>query len=110
MASTLPPLQLGHYLLRRRDTTAARTWTNVDDAMDWLGTTHAAHPPLTLSNGSQAYPALQARRRHTRDGLHHGVDAFWLYYTTKFGVVACAVICCPHRHMTTSPCPLPPSA
>jgi hypothetical protein len=109
IAATIPPMQLGHYLLRRRDTTAARTWTSVDDAMDWLGKTYAAHPPLTLADGAQAYVDLEARRRYTRDGLHHGVDAFWLYYTAGFGVVAYAVICCPHKHLTTIPCPLPPA-
>ncbi|WP_327031882.1 hypothetical protein [Micromonospora ureilytica] len=102
-----PPLENGHYLLRRDQTARERTWTDVQDALNWLTDRYAQHPPdPTLSYVDQA-----ARVEHSRAGLEGGSDAIW-HYTASLSanrVVVLAVICCPHRHHTRTPCPLPPN-
>lgn len=108
LSSTLPPLQLGHYLLRRREASAGRTWTTAEEAVRWLADTYNRHPPVERQDG-QAWVALDARKRHSCDGLIHGSDALWHYETRGGTTVVYAVICCPHSHMPQIPCPCPPS-
>ncbi|MEU5554084.1 hypothetical protein ABZ738_30355 [Micromonospora sp. NPDC047793] len=104
--ATIPSIETGHYLLRRSQTARERTWSDVDGALGWLAETYAKHPPdRTLS-----YLPQEARLHHTRTGLMAGSDAVW-HYTTSVGadrVIVYVVICCPHRHHTRTPCPLPP--
>lgn len=45
-------MQLGHYLLR--PSTAERTWTDVDTALDWLAKMHAEHPPAAAPTAPAA--------------------------------------------------------
>ncbi|GAA3750484.1 hypothetical protein [Micromonospora maritima] len=104
--TTVPPLETGNYLLRRSQASRERTWTRVEDALDWLAGLHDQHPHDPTLN----YPDKATRLKHTRDGLLGGADALW-HYTTSISanrVVVYAVICCPHRHHTRTPCPLPP--
>ncbi|MFI5934119.1 hypothetical protein [Actinoplanes sp. NPDC051494] len=119
LRSSLPPMRLGHYLLRRSAASADLTWTDVDEAIDWMAATYKSHPPM---EGDVGFPAvngappplagdvgLDARRATSRDGLINGVDAYWQYYTNpNGGIVAYAAICCPHTHLPDIPCPLPP--
>lgn len=109
LANDLPAVQTGHYLLRRRAVSADRTWAGVDQAVEWLCQQYARHPPAPRSDGRQAYVDLESRVETTRDGLSHGVDALWWYYTAGSSVAVTAVICCPHTVLKQIPCPLPPS-
>lgn len=105
--ATSPPLETGHYLLRRDQTARERTWVNVQDALAWLAETYAQHPP----DAALSYIELADRLRWTREGLEGGADAMW-HMTASLGanrVVCYSVICCPHRHHTRTPCPLPPN-
>ncbi|MFF5296709.1 hypothetical protein [Paractinoplanes globisporus] len=105
--NTMPPLETGHYLLRRAQTGRDRTWTAVDDALRWLCETYQRHPPAPELN----FGPLDARCRHTRAGLEGGSDAVWHYTTSGNGdrVAVFAVVCCPHRYHPGTPCPLPPN-
>src|SRR5687767_344675 len=90
LRSSQPPMRLGHYLLRRNAVSADLTWTDVDEAIDWMAATYKRHPPM---DGDVGFPAgqatpllasdvgLDARRATSRDGLINGVDAYWQYYT-----------------------------
>jgi len=118
LRSSLPPMRLGHHLLRRNAVSADLTWTGVDETIDWMAATYKRHPPM---DGDVGFPAvsgaaplasdvgLDARKVTSRDGLVNGVDAYWQYYINpNGGVVAYAAICCPHTHLPKIPCPLPP--
>ncbi|MFG1602808.1 hypothetical protein [Actinoplanes sp. NPDC049265] len=106
--STLPPLQTGHYLLRRPE--AGRTWTDPDDAIAWLVANYQRHPPMEHPGGAQAYVSLDSRKVISRDGLINGVDAWWQYYTSDQGQVVFAAVCCRHSHRREIPCPMPPKS
>lgn len=105
MSSAVPPIQTGHWLLRRRDAAASRTWTDVDDVVTWLTARYERNPP----SAQLSYISLDERTATTRDGLLHGVDAWWEYYTGGMGVFVAAAICCPHAHLRALLCPMPPS-
>ncbi|MFH9299087.1 hypothetical protein [Streptomyces sp. NPDC017520] len=45
VASTLPPLMTGHWLMRQDQTAADGTWTHVVGAVTWLKSMYEA-PPL----------------------------------------------------------------
>ena len=106
LQNTIPPLENGHYLLRRAQTARDRTWTDVNDAMNWLCETYQRHPP----DPEVQYGDPEQRLFTTREGLVGGSDAIWHYTTSYSGdrIVVFAVICCPHRHKINMPCPLPP--
>ncbi|MDG4799895.1 hypothetical protein [Micromonospora sp. WMMD980] len=42
--TTVPAMETGHYLLRRSQTSRERTWTRVEDALDWLSAMSDRHP------------------------------------------------------------------
>lgn len=109
LSSTMPPMQVGHFLLRTRATARERTWTDVDAALAWLAEHYRKYPPVHLPGEGYTDVGLDARMAHSRDGLAHGADAYWEYYIAGFSKVAYGVICCPHAHKTEIPCPLPPS-
>ncbi|NJP35206.1 hypothetical protein [Micromonospora thermarum] len=105
--ATSPPLETGHYLLRRDQTKRQLTWTDVQGALDWLAATYAQQPP----DPTLDYLDKAARLEHTRTELEGGADSIW-HYTVSLSanrVAVFAVICCPHRHHTRTPCPLPPN-
>ncbi|MFI7608740.1 hypothetical protein ACIBTV_26830 [Micromonospora sp. NPDC049366] len=107
ITGSTPPLENGHYLLRRGQTKPELTWTDVQGALDWLAGTYDRQPP----DERLSYVDLAARLAHTRAGLEGGADAVW-HYTQSVGanrVAVFAVICCPHRHHARTPCPLPPN-
>jgi hypothetical protein len=120
LRSSLPPVRLGQYLLRRNAVSADLTWTDADEAIAWMASTYERHPPM---EGDVGFPAgrgisplardvgLDARRTTSRDGLINGVDAYWQYYTNaNGGVIAYGAVCCPNTHLPEIPCPLPPRA
>ena len=109
LASTLPPVQTGHALLRRSQASAERTWTQLADALHWLRSTYAQHPPLQQADtGGQAYLDLDTKLRYAADSLRRGSDEVWAYYTPAYSFVSYEVICCPHRFFPDLPCPCPP--
>ena len=104
--STVPPLRTGHYLMRRPGTD--QTWTDPDNVIAWLVAGYERNPPYERENRAQAYLPLDGRIGTSRDGLVHGVDAWWQYYASGMGQVVLAAICCPHAHLPEIPCPTPP--
>lgn len=107
LRATVPPLETGYYLLRRLQTAQERTWTDVQGALGWLTRLYAQQPP----DSALSYLDEAARIEHTHSGLAGGADAIWQYTLSLSGnrTIEYAVICCPHRHHTRTPCPLPPN-
>jgi hypothetical protein len=118
LRSSLPPIQTGHYLLRRGATTQDLTWVDVDKVIEWMAASYQRHPPMI---GEAGFPAingvaplasdvgLEVRREGARETLINGVDSFWMYYTGRSGgMVATVAICCPHTHFPEIPCPMSP--
>jgi hypothetical protein len=111
LASTIPPLMTGHALLRRQQTARDRTWTTVQEALDWLTQIYADRPPPFTPSGLYATPEEQ-RQSKIRDAEAHlprGTDTIWTYYTRNGSFISYEVICCPSRIHPDIPCPLPPS-
>ncbi|MDT0341582.1 hypothetical protein [Streptomyces litchfieldiae] len=108
LSQTLPPMQLGHWLMRRDQTAADRTWTEVTGAVNWLRESYDANPPMERDDGRQAYVDLDTKTRYAADSLPRGVDVSWVHYMRSQNLVSFSVVCCPHRFHPRTPCPLPP--
>lgn len=108
LASTMPPMQTGHWLMRRSQTTADRSWTDAADAVDWLTKTYGADQPFERENGEQSYVHLDVKVAQAEDDLPRGNDVVWVHYARSSSLVSFAVVCCPHRFHPRIPCPLPP--
>ncbi|BEL05693.1 hypothetical protein Q0Z83_038840 [Actinoplanes sichuanensis] len=101
-----PPLQMGYYLNVRPE--PDRTWTEVDDVIAWIIANHERHRPTAREDGRQAWPDLDQRTATTLDGLVNGADGWWQYNTSPGSEIVIAAICCPHSHLRTLTCPMPP--
>ncbi|MER5771013.1 hypothetical protein [Streptomyces sp. NPDC001985] len=99
IASPLPPMQTGHWLLRTGQTTPDRTWSALSQALAWLAEIHAAHPP------HGRYPGVDIKLAHARDALPRGTDVVWVHYTRTQHLVSLSVVCCPQRFHPGIPCP-----
>lgn len=108
LAGTMPPMQVGHWLMRRDQAAAHRTWTDLSDAMDWLRKTYDASPPFERPDDRRAYIDLEVKSTYAADALGRGVDAVWVHYAKTTNLVSFSVVCCPHRFLRDLPCPLPP--
>ncbi|MBA0053024.1 hypothetical protein E0L36_19740 [Streptomyces sp. AJS327] len=110
LAQTLPPVQTGHALLKRNQTTADRTWTVVCDAVDWLKKTCAVNPPYERAGSpSRTHVMVEEKAHYAEDALSRGVDVVWAYYIKSQNFVAYSVVCCPNHFHPGITCPLPPS-
>ena len=109
LGSSMPPMQLGHYLLRRNAVSRDRTWTTVDPALNWMADIYRRNPPVNLPAEKYVPLPLEAYLMHSRPWLLAGTDALWEYYLPGFSKIAYAVICCPHAFHGTIACPLPPA-
>lgn len=97
-----PPMQTGHALLRKP--AAGRTWTVLDDALDWLRKTYVAHPP-----GDGQAVDLAGRLAYARQFLAGGSDDVLAYYTAGMSFVHYEIICCQNRFHPSIACPAPPA-
>lgn len=112
LASEMPPVQLGHYRLRRSQTSQDRTWTDVDHAVDWLEAIFRKNPARVGGDDTlEGYGhTLTQKLDWSREALSLGDTAYWHYYLPSFSVVAFAVLSCPpHYFHREIPCPLPPA-
>ncbi|KIF69788.1 hypothetical protein HY68_16295 [Streptomyces sp. AcH 505] len=109
LASVLPPLMTGHWLMRRDQTAADRTWTTDGDAIGWLQATYEVNPPFERDDGGLAYIALEDKIAYATDSLHRGVDVCWVHYTKSSSLVSFSVVACPNHHHPHISCPLPPT-
>ena len=109
IAATIPPLMTGHALLRRNQTARERTWTAVQEAVDWLTKTYADRPPYEGADGQRAYAPLEVKIGDAEEHLPRGKDTSWTYYTRNGAFMSYEVICCPNHFHPDIPCPLPPS-
>lgn len=105
MTSSLPPMQTGHWLLKREQADLTLAWRNPAQAVAWLRERHAAHPP----NRRGTWPDLDLMASGAADHLPRGVDVTWAYWTTHASLSSASVVCCPNRFHPHTPCPLPPS-
>ena len=108
MASTIPPIQTGHVLLRRHQAARDRTWTTVQEAVDWLTKNFNDRPPFERADGLGAYLSLASRIEGAEEYLPLGADTIWAYYTRSGAFMTFEVICCPSRLHPDILCPLPP--
>ncbi|WP_244189488.1 hypothetical protein [Streptomyces incarnatus] len=107
--SNLPPLMTGHWLLKRNQTSAGRTWTDPAVALKWLTKHYLENLPFEREDGRRAYAGLETKREYAIDVLPVGVDVSWVYYTRSGNIVSLSVVCCPNRHHPELGCPMPPS-
>ncbi|MFD3910908.1 hypothetical protein [Streptomyces sp. NPDC058603] len=107
LASTMPPMQTGHWLMRRSQTSADRAWTDLADAVNWLKRTYGANLPVEREDSKQAYIDLDTKADYAEGALSRGSDAVWVHYTKSSNLVSFSVVCCPHRFLPRIPCPLP---
>ncbi|MGA5818406.1 hypothetical protein ACPC54_11165 [Kitasatospora sp. NPDC094028] len=103
---TVPPMQTGHYLLRRPSYLAAQTWKDPESAVDWLVETYHRHPPAVRSDWGAVDCGLGAKADFARDALGHGTDVVWAHYLPGERMISAAVVACPHRFHPDIPCPL----
>src|ERR1700722_3178766 len=109
LVSTQQPERTGHWLLRRSQAAADRTWTRVEDAMKWLTGIYADRPPFERSDGLTAYLSLDARSKLTQESLALGSDTVWAYYARNGSYISYEVVCCPSSYFHPEiSCPLPP--
>ncbi|MDX3383603.1 hypothetical protein PV682_19350 [Streptomyces niveiscabiei] len=108
-ASNLPPMMSGHWLLKRNQTSADRTWTDPEAALEWMTKHYLDNLPLEPDDGKQMYVGLDVKREYAADVLPVGVDVSWVHYNRSGNIVSINVVCCPNRHHPDLRCPLPPS-
>lgn len=106
--SGLPPIMTGHWLIKRGQTAANRTWTDVTDAVEWLKQQYTDNPPFERTDGLQAYISLDDRIAYAYDLLPRGVDTTWCHYTQSKSLLSMSVVCCPNLFHPDVACPLPP--
>ncbi|MFF0386045.1 hypothetical protein [Streptomyces sp. NPDC004286] len=106
---SVPPLMSGHWFLKRDQTVADRTWTDVGIVLAWMTKHYAADPPFTHPDGSRAYGDLDFKLEYAADVLPRGVDVSWVYYTPAGAIFSLSVVCCPNHFHPGIPCPLPPT-
>ncbi|MEU9777277.1 hypothetical protein [Streptomyces sp. NPDC047968] len=105
----VPPLMTGHWLLRKNQVAADRTWTDMGVAIAWLTKHYEANPPYERADGLHAYGSLESKLEYAADVLLRGVDVSWVHYTGSKNLWSVNVVCCPNRFHPDIPCPLPPS-
>ncbi|MEU9115759.1 hypothetical protein AB0D04_29265 [Streptomyces sp. NPDC048483] len=108
LASPLPPMMVGHWLLRRDQTAAERTWTRAVDAVSWLKGIYRENLPLDREDGRTAYCGLHVKTAYALDALPRGVDVTWAYWMTSGSLTSYSVVACPNRPHPDIACPLPP--
>jgi hypothetical protein len=109
VASKLPPLMTGHWLMKRNQTSADRTWTDVTDAVVWLTAQYDTNPPFKGEDGLRAYDSRENWVAGAYDRLPGGSDIHWCYWTQGGSKTSFAVVCCRNHFHPDIPCPLPPS-
>ncbi|MET8839659.1 hypothetical protein ABZW67_06125 [Streptomyces rubiginosohelvolus] len=109
LASSLPPLMTAHWLMKRNQISADRTWMDMGVALAWLTKAYEENPPFTRPDGLESYISLEAKLEYATDVLPLGVDVSWVYYTGSRSLISFSVVCCPNRLHPNIPCPLPPS-
>lgn len=70
--SSLPPLMTGHWMAKKGQAAADRTWTDVTDAVEWLKRHYTDQPPFERSDGLQAYVGLDGKLGYAFDVLPRG--------------------------------------
>lgn len=110
LASRVPPMMTGHWLMRRAQTLTECTWTNVREAVDWLRQRYDAQPPILRADGGRAYADVDVRIGYALDVLPRGVDVTWGYWTSPSTLASHSVVACVNRFHSQIPCPLEPSS
>ncbi|MCX3058567.1 hypothetical protein [Streptomyces beihaiensis] len=105
----VPPTMTGYWLTKKSQTSADRTWADVDIALEWLTKKYEENPPFERADGLQAYSSLDTKLEYASDVLPFGVDVSWVYYTPAKNLMSFSVVCCLNRFHPEIPCPLPPA-
>ncbi|MFB6654874.1 hypothetical protein ACFCZ4_06825 [Streptomyces microflavus] len=105
----VPPTMTGHWLMKKSQVSADRTWMDLGVALAWLTKKYEENPPFVRADGLEAYSSLESKLEYATDVLPRGVDVSWVYYTGSKSLTSFSVVCCPNRFHPNIPCPLPPS-
>ncbi|MGW1225402.1 hypothetical protein [Streptomyces sp. NPDC001478] len=105
----VPPTMTGHWLMKKGQVSADRTWTDLGIALAWLTKKYEESPPYVRADGLVAYASLENKLEYATDVLPRGVDVTWVHYTAAKILISFSVVCCPNRFHPDLPCPLPPS-
>jgi hypothetical protein len=108
--SKVPPMMTGHWLMRRAQTSADCTWTDVCRTVDWLRRRYEENPPITRTDGGQAYVDVSVRIDYALDVLPRGVDVTWGYWTSSSTLASHSVVACANHFHPNIPCPLEPAS
>ncbi|MFG2694357.1 hypothetical protein [Kitasatospora sp. NPDC048407] len=104
---TVPPMQTGHYLLRRPSYLGKQTWPEPKEAAEWLANIYELHPPALRPDGGAVDCGLGAKVAHATMSLGSGVDVVWVHYLPGERMLCMAVVACPNRFHPGVPCPHP---
>lgn len=105
----VPPTMTGHWLMKKSQVSADRTWIDLGVALAWLTKKYKENPPFVRADGLEAYSSLDNKLEYATDVLPRGVDVSWVYYTSSKSLISFSVVCCPNRFHPDISCPLPPS-
>ncbi|MFD8789328.1 hypothetical protein [Streptomyces vinaceus] len=104
-----PPMMTAHWLLKRGQTSSARTWTDPAEAISWLEIIYAENPPYERPDNLLAYAPLSVKVSYAHEVLPLGVDVTWAYYLKSKSFLSASVVACKNRLFPNIPCPLPPA-
>lgn len=102
IASPLPPMMTGHWLLKSSQASRERTWTDPDGAMEWLCKQHEEIPPAQ----GLTYVPLESRILYWKERLPFGGDVTMSHWTSGNRLASFSVVCCPNRFHPDLACPL----
>lgn len=110
LVSSLPPNMTGHRLWKRKQAAAERTWTTVEDVLEWAEKQCLATPKAARSifepERWETWVAYACRT------LLGGGDVVWSrdFNSQASSRFHLSVVCCPNRFQPDDvPCPFPPS-
>lgn len=101
LASPLPPMMTGHWLLKASMAHPDQTWTTPDDAVAWLCRQHEETPPDT----ALTYVPLESCIPRWRERLPSGGDVTLAHWASGNRLASFSVVCCPNRFHPDLPCP-----
>ncbi|MFJ5921172.1 hypothetical protein ACIQF6_01065 [Kitasatospora sp. NPDC092948] len=104
---TIPPMQTGHWLLRRPPYLGRQTWAEPKEAAEWLAGMYDQYPPAQRTDGAPTDIGTAAKAGCATTALTHGTDVVWVHYLPGERMFSASVVACPNRFHPHTPCPYP---
>ncbi|WP_406192005.1 MULTISPECIES: hypothetical protein [unclassified Streptomyces] len=82
----------GHWLMKKTQVSADRTWADLGIAFAWLTKEYEENPPFIRADRLQAYSSLENKLEYATDVLPRGVDVSWAYYTPSKNLISFSVV------------------